>query len=277
MLFGERKFNSKSINQTAKQKVLRDRGIQDPICFSEDESRLIAGKLTSKSRIEETNQNDVYYCEFDNGLAGVFKPAAGEYSGFFVQNMEGSKYKRERAAYLVSQALDIKMVPPTVIREIDKKIGSLQQWIRGSNLRAWRESYMARGKRPPDVSEQELTNDIFKYCIADHDATGTNCIVDENGKLYSNDNGNAFSRTSLSFSNIWLGKNVLPSIINAFRIFISSPPLINELKTHLSKLLDEEDVNSCVNRIVKIAQIIVKKGKIEKADLRELTLNPEVF
>ena len=83
---------------------------------------------------------------------------------------------------------------------------------------------MAKGGKPPDISDQEIIGDIFKYCIADHDNTGANCMVDERGKLYVNDNGNAFSRGNLFFSNRQLGKNIPPSAVGAFRTFIGSLP-----------------------------------------------------
>lgn len=241
------------------------------------ESKLLTGNLQKKEELRGTNKNLIYYCELDNGSSGIFKPKSGELSSFWEENMEGRKYKHERAAYLVSKIVDLRLVPPTVIREIDNEIGSFQEWIHGRDLRDWRAEFFSKEEMPPNVADQEITCDIFKYCIADHDNTSANKMIDENGKIYSTDNGNAFLREEVRFSTNenQLGKQIVPSIINAFKNFLDSPSLIRDLETQLSELLDKEDVSSCINRILKIGRIIVDKGTIEQKDYEELTLNPE--
>lgn len=66
----------------------------------------------------------------DNG-AGVFKPKNGENKSY---DTSGSFFKRERASYLVDKFLGFNLVPPTVIREIDGQIGSVQEFIPDTDI-----------------------------------------------------------------------------------------------------------------------------------------------
>lgn len=58
---------------------------------------------------------DVFYYETTDGIGGVFKP--------------GYRYKSERAAYLVDKFFKFDLIPTTVIRNIEGKEGSFQQFI----------------------------------------------------------------------------------------------------------------------------------------------------
>ena len=65
-------------------------------------------------------------CGDEAGYA-VYKPEAGERP---LSDVEPGLYKRERAAYLLSESLGWGLVPPTVIREeAPLRVGSLQWFI----------------------------------------------------------------------------------------------------------------------------------------------------
>lgn len=86
-------------------------------------------------------------------------------------------YRHEVAAYLVDRALDLGMVPPTVLRTVDGVEGSLQLWVEGAvNERARREEDL----RPdnPELFERELARaGAFDYLVLNPQRNGTNILV----------------------------------------------------------------------------------------------------
>ena len=69
--------------------------------------------------------NQTLYIKLKNDGSVVFKPKDGEAE--MLAHLE--QYKRERAAYLVDRFMGLNLIPATVIREIDGKIGSAQEFI----------------------------------------------------------------------------------------------------------------------------------------------------
>lgn len=68
---------------------------------------------STKQKLSES-ENVFYYATIDGG-GGVFK--------------SGHRYKGERAAYVVDKFLKLNLVPITIIRTVDGKEGSFQQFI----------------------------------------------------------------------------------------------------------------------------------------------------
>lgn len=62
-------------------------------------------------------------------LLAIFKPFEGENDEVHRQAHLESLYPRERAAYLISEHFGFDLVPPTVLRQIDGRIGSLQLFL----------------------------------------------------------------------------------------------------------------------------------------------------
>ena len=60
-------------------------------------------------------------------MLGVYKPRRGEAPLWDFP--DGTLYKRERAAFLFSEALGWHLVPPTVIRDGPNGIGTMQLYI----------------------------------------------------------------------------------------------------------------------------------------------------
>ncbi|HVF14750.1 MAG TPA: phosphatidylinositol kinase, partial [Acidimicrobiales bacterium] len=59
-------------------------------------------------------------------VSGVYKPAAGERA---LWDYPSGLFRRERAVYLVSEALGWGLVPETVLREGPLGVGSLQRFV----------------------------------------------------------------------------------------------------------------------------------------------------
>lgn len=85
----------------------------------------IATAAFSKERDMSTGVNETL--RLSNGEEVVFKSVEGEYSGYLRDDVPpGTMYKREKAASLVDDWLDIGLVPPTEIIEYNGLVGSAQ-------------------------------------------------------------------------------------------------------------------------------------------------------
>lgn len=63
----------------------------------------------------------------DSSIPAIYKPIAGERPLWDFQ--DGNLASRERAAYLVSEALKFHLIPLTILRDGPFGIGMMQQWI----------------------------------------------------------------------------------------------------------------------------------------------------
>ena len=85
-----------------------------------------AAALEPIGRIAEAS-NASLLCEVDGGLRVIYKPIRGEQPLWDFP--EGSLAAREVAAYLVSDALGLGVVPPTILRDGPAGEGAVQLWI----------------------------------------------------------------------------------------------------------------------------------------------------
>ena len=67
-----------------------------------------------------------------NDVTGVFKPVAGECPNLRRGIDKGTYANREAAAYQIDKAMELDLVPPTIVRKIGKKKGSLQHFSKNS-------------------------------------------------------------------------------------------------------------------------------------------------
>jgi hypothetical protein len=133
--------------------------------------------------------NKTIFVEIKDDGDGVFKPGSKERGG---TPEIGSGYKRERAAYLIDMFLGFDLVPPTVIRTIDGEEGSLQQFI--PDGKTGNELTEEEKKANKTLRRQASTIMLFDLLINNCDRHSGNYIVDKNGKLWGDDNGDSLSR-----------------------------------------------------------------------------------
>lgn len=102
-------------------------------------------------------------------------------------------YQSEVAAYELSRLLGLDRVPPTVVRRVRRKRGSLQLWIEGSMTDADRRH---RGLTPPDPSSFEAQLAIlgvFDNLIANGDRNPGNLVIDAAWRVWFIDHTRSFS------------------------------------------------------------------------------------
>ncbi len=103
-------------------------------------------------------------------------------------------YRFEVAAYALSSILGLRLVPPTIIRTIGGKEGSLQAWVEGAAMEKTRRR---EGRQPPDEwywMSQMLAMHIFDNLLANVDRHQGNVLIDPEWDIWLIDHTQAFRR-----------------------------------------------------------------------------------
>jgi hypothetical protein len=102
-------------------------------------------------------------------------------------------FAHEVAAYRLDRRLGLGMVPTTVLREIDGRVGSLQLWVTGAMNEANRRSEDLRPVDPPVFAHQLDRADVFDALILNSDRSDTNVLITiRDWRLHLIDHSRAF-------------------------------------------------------------------------------------
>lgn len=221
----------------------------------------------------------------DGGGRGIFKPKNGENTNLSHYAEPGTFYKRERASFIVSEALNFNSVPITVIRKIGEEIGSLQEFVEDGLVA----NYVRFEEQPKPPSPNTFNSNIIKienwvnspegredfieelkklfifdYIIFNPDRHGGNLLLTE-GKIHAIDNGLAFGEKNLYiFGKIIFHEQTLDKfqkIQNVLTEFLKDRSKIANLRVALSPLLSQDEIEACLTRIQKITDILNQKQK----------------
>ncbi len=103
-------------------------------------------------------------------------------------------YLNQIAAYELSRLLGMRRVPPTVLRKINGRKGSVQLWIEGAHTEKKRHE---KGLQPTDPAALILANHdmrVFDNLINNIDRNVSNFLYDSNWDLWYVDHTRAFGR-----------------------------------------------------------------------------------
>ena len=159
---------------------------------------LVRGELTVKGRMPWSS-NGTYLVEV--GLDGdttnaVYKPHRGERP---LWDFPGGLYKREVAAFELSDALGWDVVPRTVLRaEGPMGEGSLQQFVNADFEQHYFTLYEAGGH-----TEQLQTICVFDLLANNTDRKSGHCLLGADGRIYGIDNGLSFHQEFKLRTVIW--------------------------------------------------------------------------
>jgi hypothetical protein len=139
--------------------------------------------------LHPNGSNYVFIVRFETDLSGdvpllgVYKPQSGERP---LKDFPRGLHRRERASYLLSQALGWPAIPPTVIREGPHGEGSVQLFIHADEG----ETYFSM--RDEDTSQFESIAG-FDIIVNNADRKGGACLKDADGKVWAIDQGLTFN------------------------------------------------------------------------------------
>lgn len=137
-------------------------------------------------------------------LLGVYKPRRGESPLWDFP--DGTLYKREYAAFLLSEALGWQLVPPTVIRKGPQGIGTVQLFIHHREEDA---DYFAL--RDAHVHEMKRMA-VFDMIANNTDRKAGHCLRGESGHIWGIDHGLTFHPHPKLRTVIWdFGEERIPA------------------------------------------------------------------
>lgn len=152
----------------------------------------------------------------------VYKPCRGERPLWDFPR--GTLYQREVAAYLISEALDFDLVPPTVPREGPYGIGALQLFIDHDE-----EAHLFTMQQEGGFEEAILQLAAFDCLINNADRKSGHCLKGRDGRLWAIDHG-------ISFHHEYKLRTVLWDFVGQ-----PFPPDIAAALNHLQTRLDQQD------------------------------------
>lgn len=130
----------------------------------------------------------------DNNLMAVYKPQAGERPLWDFP--DGTLCLRERAAFVTSAALGWDLVPPTVLRDGPRGLGSVQFFIDHDPEQHYFEF-------DDSMIPQLMRLALFDAIINNADRKGGHCILDCRGRLWGIDHGISFHAAHKLRTVIW--------------------------------------------------------------------------
>lgn len=153
----------------------------------------LLGQLANSSN--ETFLVEVTHC--DEQCWAIYKPELGERP---LRDFEPGLYRRERAAYLLSEAFGWHIVPTTIIREDGPfGIGSLQLFIEHDPA----EHFFTLMGQKPELHDQLRRLALFDLAINNADRKAGHVLYDSNGRLWGIDHGLCFAAPLKLRTVIW--------------------------------------------------------------------------
>jgi uncharacterized repeat protein (TIGR03843 family) len=178
----------------------------------------------------------------DETLQAVYKPQRGERPLWDFP--DGTLCYRETAAYLVSEALSWQLVPPTVLRDGPRGVGSLQYYVQNNpevNYFSFEERHAA----------QLMALAAFDYVINNADRKGGHCLLDSDEHLWAIDHGIAFHSMPKLRTVVWdfAGQRVPePLVADLQRFCAALEDTQSRLRFDLDKLLAESEIAALMAR-----------------------------
>ena len=174
----------------------------------------------------------------ETSFQAIYKPLRGERP---LWDFEPGLHRREIAAYLLSQAMGINMVPPTVLREGPLGEGSLQHFIDADV----EQHYFTIFEQREDLHNQLRAMCVFDIVANNTDRKAGHCLLGLDDKVWGIDHGVCFAADFKLRTVIWeFGGEPLPDHLRA-----AIEPLIETVPLNIATLLSSDEVSALQERV----------------------------
>ena len=177
----------------------------------------------------------------------VYKPRDGEAPLWDFP--EGSLYRREMAAYVISEALGWDLVPPTVIRDGPMGVGMVQLFIDHDPA----EHYLTLAEAHPDVFRLVAA---FDLAVNNADRKAGHCLRQrETDRIYVVDHGVTFNVQPKLRTVIWEhAGEPIPAAILADLAQLATTLAAGDVRGLMDELLAPEEIDALEARIAALMQ-----------------------
>ncbi len=173
----------------------------------------------------------------ETSFQAIYKPLRGERP---LWDFEPGLHRREIAAYMLSQAMGINMVPPTVLREGPLGEGSLQHFIDADV----EQHYFTIFEQREDLHDQLRAMCVFDIVANNTDRKAGHCLLGLDDKIWGIDHGVCFAADFKLRTVIWeFGGEPLPDHLRA-----TIEPLIETVPLNIATLLSSDEVSALQER-----------------------------
>jgi uncharacterized repeat protein (TIGR03843 family) len=185
----------------------------------------------------------------DECTLAVYKPERGERP---LWDFPPGLYKREVAAYRLSEALGWGLVPPTVLREGPHGVGSLQLFVEAD----FQQHYLTLLERP-EHREALQRICVFDLIANNADRKSGHCLLGPDARIYAIDNGLTFHVESKLRTVIWefAGEPIPRDMLAGIERLVD-----DGLPEPLAELLDPQEQQALVAR----GKGLARRGRFPK-------------
>jgi len=179
----------------------------------------------------------------DISLMTVYKPRSGERPLWDFP--DGTLCQREVAAFLTAQELGWQIVPPTVLREGPRGVGSFQFFIDHDPEK----NYFSF---EPSIMPQLMRLSAFDCLVNNADRKGGHCLLDAQGHLWGIDHGITFHAMHKLRTVIWdFAGQPLPDVMLADieRLCGKSSDSETDFRKSLKNLLSPQEIEAFQARL----------------------------
>ncbi|MCC7207958.1 MAG: SCO1664 family protein [Anaerolineae bacterium] len=184
----------------------------------------------------------------DLTLLTVYKPQRGERPLWDFP--EGTLCYREAAAFTMSQALGWQIVPPTIVRDGLRGVGSVQFYVEHNP----EENYFTLDEQHV---EPLMRFAAFDYIVNNADRKGGHCLLDDQRHLWGIDHGICFHVAPKLRTVIWdfAGQPVPPALLqDVERVYCGLEERNSPLRAEMDSLLADAEIQALLARMRRILQ-----------------------
>jgi uncharacterized repeat protein (TIGR03843 family) len=201
------------------------------------------------TKLLPTGSNYVFALALEDPEAGpgaaVYKPKRGEAPLW--DYPEGTLYRRERAAYLLSEALGWGIVPPTVVRDGPHGVGMVQLHI---DHRPRLNYFTVKDERQDDLRRMA----VYDVIANNGDRKGGHCLVDDDGRLWGIDHGLTFHHQGKLRTVIWdfIGDPVPSELLDDVERLLAKLERGDAVIAELDAMLDKGERRALRQRVERL-------------------------
>lgn len=211
---------------------------------------LLANGEMDDCRLAPEGSNYTFYATLSGGGQScpvVYKPQRGEAPLWDFP--DGTLYRREYAAYLMSEALGWRFVPPTVVREGVHGVGSVQLFVESqpnAHYFTFRDDYR----------DEMLRICVFDVIVNNADRKASHCLLGTDGWIWLIDHGVTFHGEYKLRTVVWdfAGEPVAAWLVKDLERLLASMARPEGLVEQINSLLLPEEAEALQRRVADLLE-----------------------
>ena len=172
----------------------------------------------------------------------IYKPVRGERP---LWDFAPGLHRRERAAFLLSEAMGLGVVPETIIRDGPLGEGSLQWFVHADH----EQHYFTLHETRPELYEAMRAVATFDLIANNTDRKSGHVLIDGDGRLWAIDHGLCFAADFKLRTVIWefAGEDIPAALVGA------AASLAEQVPADIAELLADDEVEALRGRAAWVA------------------------